>query len=719
MKKITDFLFFLGLLLPNLGCDPIEKEYTTWNVYGGSKENIRYSKLREIDTSNVIHLEKAWEFRTQDHDQYTQIQVNPIIIDKVLFGVSPKLKLFALDAATGLQKWLFDPYEVAPHEIQGAGYFSMNVCRGVTYYSDPNSKRIFYAAGSNLFCIDATTGLPISSFGEKGRLDLHNDLDRDASQLYIAMTSPGIIYKDLIIIGSRVNEGAVAAPGYIRAYDVHTGALRWKFHTIPKPGEEGYESWEDKEAWRNVGGANAWAGFSLDEKRGIVYAPIGSASYDFYGGKRKGDNLFANSILALDAATGNRIWHFQTVHHDVWDRDLPTAPTLVTIKRNGREIDALAQPTKGGLVFLFDRTNGKALFPIEEIEVPTVSELKGEKLAPTQPWLVGIAPFARQAFTEKEINPLISKEEQAVIKEKLKSLSTGFTFNPPSKRGTVIFPGYDGGAEWGGPAYDPETHLLYINSNEMPWILTMVEQQKKMDKTETNFMAGKRIYQNNCMACHGTNKKGSGNHPSLEGVEKKYSQASFNALIKSGRRMMPAFPQIQEADLEALASYILGLDDKKELLFEGATEKLNPYWDLPYTSTGYHKFLTEDGYPAIAPPWGTLNAINLNTGKIVWKVPIGETKEFLEKGIHTGTENYGGPIVTAGGLVFLAATKDGMFRAFNKKSGKLIWETKLPYPGFATPSTYTIDGKQYIVIACGGGKLGTPSGDVYVSFALK
>lgn len=711
------FLFSVTLFCC-LSCDSTAPKYESWEVYGGSKENIRYSSLNQIDTSNVNKLKPVWEFKTQDHEKFTQIQTNPIIIDTFLYGVSPKLKLFALNAKTGEQQWLFDPFNVTDKSIQGTGYFSMNVCRGVTFYSDENSKRIFYAAGSTLFCINADTGLPVKDFANKGKLDLHKDLDRDTSQMYIAMTTPGIIFQDLIIIGSRVNEGAVAAPGYIRAYDVYTGALRWKFHTIPKPGEEGYESWEDKEAWKNIGGANAWAGFSLDEKRGIVYAPIGSASYDFYGGKRKGDNLFANSILALDAATGKKIWHFQTVHHDVWDRDLPTAPALVTVEQNGEKIDAVAQPTKGGLVFLFDRTNGKPLFPIEEITVPNISELKGEKLSPTQPWLIDIEPFARQHFTEKDINPFVSKEEQEEIRLKLQSLSTGFTFNPPTKKGTVIFPGYDGGAEWGGPAYDPETNLLYINSNEMPWILTMVEQQENTNKTETNFIAGKRLYKKNCMSCHGVDQKGSGNNPSLAGVEKKYSELSFTELIKNGRRMMPAFARLHEADLKALASYVLLLNDKKGLAYKAADKEINPYWEMPYTSTGYNKFLTKEGYPAISPPWGTLNAIDLNTGKIVWKTPIGDIEKLKEKGFHTGTENYGGPVVTAGGLVFLAATKDGMFRAFNKKTGVLLWETKLPFPGFATPSTYTVDGKQYIVIACGGGKLGATSGDVYLAFSL-
>ncbi len=718
MKKIKPIICLVILLFQLVACKNNLDDYTGWSIYGGTKDNIRYSALTQIDTSNVIQLQKAWEFKTGDSDVYTQIQVNPIVVNNVLYGVSPKLKLFAVDAATGKSKWIFDPYQITEQGVKGVGYFAMNVCRGVTYYADDSTKSIFYAAGANLFCVDAITGKLNEKFGTNGRLDLHNDLDRDVAELYIAMTSPGVIFKDQIIIGSRVNENAAAAPGYIRSYDVHTGKLRWKFHTIPKPGEEGYESWDDKEAWKNIGGVNAWAGFSLDEKRGIVYAPLGSASYDFYGGKRTGANLFANSILALNAATGKKVWHYQTVHHDVWDRDLPTAPALVTITKDGKKIDALAQPTKTGFVFLLDRTNGKPIYPIHEKAVPTNTELVGEKLAPTQPWPTVIAPFTRQAFTEKEINNLVSPEEQLEIKNKLANLSSGFMFNPSTKKGTVIFPGFDGGAEWGGPAYDPATNLLYINANEMPWILTMVDQKNELPKQETNLVAGERLYKTNCMACHGPEKKGGGNYPTLIGAEKKYNENSFVDLLKSGRRMMPAFTQLNKEEHLAIASYILILKNKGGLAFKGPVKKINPYWEMPYTSTGYNKFLTKDGYPAVAPPWGSLNAIDLNTGKIAWKTTLGETPEFLAKGIHTGTENYGGPVVTAGGVLFIAATKDSKFRAFNKRTGKLIWETDLPYPGFATPAVYQVNGRQYVVIACGGGKLRTKSGDTYMAFAL-
>ena len=705
-------LFFIA------SCSQPEKKYNTWNNYGGSKDNIHYSSLTQIDTSNVNQLEVAWEFHTGDSDRATQIQTNPVIVDGILYGVSPKLKLFALDAATGEKKWIFDPVDTT--NVKGAGYFSMNVCRGVTFYADSEKdKRIFYAASSNLYCIDASTGKPITSFADSGKLDLHNDLGREVSDLYVASTTPGIIYRDMIIVGCRVAEEAAAAPGHIRAYDVRTGKLRWIFHTIPHPGEVGYETWDDKEAYKNIGGANTWAGFSLDEEKGILFAPTGSASFDFYGGKRTGNNLFANSVLALDANTGKRIWHFQTVHHDVWDRDLPTAPALVTITKEGKKIEAVAQPTKSGFIFLFERTTGKSVYPIEERQVPTETDLNGEKLSPTQPWPTFPKSFVRQVLTENDLNTHVPDSSLQDIKKRLASYKTGFIFNPPSKQGTVIFPGFDGGAEWGGPAFDPETGIIYINANEMPWVLTIKDVDTSAKKNETNFEAGKRLYAGTCMACHGQQMQGSGNFPTLVGIDKKYTIDSFTQLIATGRRMMPALNQLSKEEKNAIASFVLHLRAEQEKKFTGSPKIENPYYKTPYNSTGYNKFLSKEGYPAIAPPWGTISAINLNTGELVWKNPLGEYPELKAKGIPpTGTENYGGPVVTAGGILFIAASKDGMMRAYNKYNGKLLWEYKLPAPGFATPSVYAVNGKQYLVIACGGGKLKTQSADAYVAFAL-
>jgi quinoprotein glucose dehydrogenase len=707
------------ILFVFVSCSSKTKEtFTNWQVYGGNKESNHYSSLTQIDTGNVSQLQVAWTYHTGDADSMTQIQVNPIIVDSIMYGVSPKLKLFALNAATGKEIWVYNPVNDSS-VAQGAGYFSMNVCRGVTYYTDGNDdKRIFYSASSNLYCIDAVKGKPVKSFGDNGKIDLHNDLGKDVASLYVAGTTPGIIYKDMIIIGTRVAEEAAAAPGYIRAYDVHTGKLRWIFHTIPLPGESGYDTWDDKDAWEHIGGVNTWSGFSLDEKKGILFAPTGSASYDFYGGKRLGDDLFANCVLAIDASTGKRIWHFQTVHHDIWDRDLPTAPVLVTITKDGKKIDAVAQTTKSGFIFLFDRNTGKPIYPVNETPVPAQSELIGEKPSLTQPIPTWPKPFARQILTEKDLNNLVADSSYQDIKKKLAGYKTGNMFNPPSKEGTIIFPGFDGGAEWGGPAYDPSTSILYVNASEMPWVLTMVDVKDKPKTSETNLEAGQRLYNTVCMNCHGPQRQGSGNYPTIIGVNKKYNEQQFSQLLFTGRRMMPALKQLSETEIKALASFILENKKDQSQKFIAPVRPEDPWHHLPYSATGYNKFLTKEGYPAVQPPWGTLNAINLNTGELVWKDTLGDYPELKAKGIHSGTENYGGPAVTAGGLVFIAATSDAKMRAFNKRTGQLLWETDLPACGFATPSVYEINGKQYLVIACGGGKLHKRSGDAYVAFAL-
>ena len=679
-----------------------------------------YSALSSIDTSNVKDLRVAWAYHTGDADtiNHSQIQCRPLVVDSVLYGTSPRLVLFALDAATGKQKWVFDPMDSSRNKSRAD--FALNNNRGVVYWEDGNDKRIFYSAGSRLYAIDAGTGRSIPSFGQQGSVDLHDDLGRDVHDLYVVATSPGVVYRDLLIIGTRVSEGSDAAPGHIRAYDTRTGQLKWIFHTIPQPGEYGYDTWKDPNAWRHMGGANSWSGFSLDEKRGILFAPVGSASFDFYGGRRKGQGLFANCLLALDAATGKRIWHFQTIHHDTWDRDLPTPPALVTVMHNGQRVDAVAQPTKTGLVFLFDRQTGAPLFPVNEQAVPVNSMLTGEELSATQPIPSLPRPFVRQTFSDSDINDLLPDTSIRDIRDRLHTYHTGNMFNPQSKEGTVTLPGLDGGAEWGGPAFDPATGLLYINANEMAWVITMKDLPPPgaAGGTTSYLEAGKQLYVRNCISCHGPNRKGSGNYPSLLGIGKKYDAVQFAGLLAGGRRMMPAFKQLSEQEKNALASFILDLRSEQQKKFTPPALAVDSFRDLPYTITGYNKFLSKEGYPAIKPPWGTLNAIDLNTGELAWKVPLGDYPEFAAKGIHTGTENYGGPVVTAGGLVFIAASRDGKMRAFNKRTGALLWQGDLPAPGFATPVTYSVGGRQFIVIACGGGKLGTRSGDSYVAFSL-
>ena len=720
---IYRFAIILFIITIFISCKQEEGPYEKWNFYGGTPENIHYSTLSQIDTNNVASLKPVWTYHSKDLDSTSsQLQVNSIIINNVLYGVSPKLKLFALNAATGAQKWMFDPFSSITNSFGKPTGFAINACRGVTYYDGgKDEKKIFYTAGSLLYCIDAISGKPVKTFGTNGTVDLHNDLGKDVSQLYITSTTPGVIYHDLLIVPTRVAEDASAAPGHIRAFDVHTGKVRWIFHTIPYPGEPGYETWDDPDAYKHIGGANVWAGFTLDKRNGILYAPVGSASFDFYGGKRLGLNLYANCIVALEAESGKHIWHFQTVHHDVWDRDPPSPPALVSIQKDGRIIEAIAQTTKSGFIFLLDRFNGKPIFPIDEKPTPQNTELVGERLNPTQPFPTVFSPFVRQTLLEKDLNNLVPDSSYQDLRRRLASYKTGNMFNPPSFAGTVIFPGYDGGAEWGGPSFDPSTGLLYVNASEMPWVLTMIpvdhNKQNKVSTT-TNALAGASIYQTNCVSCHGSQRQGGGNYPSIVDAGKKYNLSRFIELLDNGRRMMPAFKQLSKEDKIALSSFILNDSVLGKRTYANSNKIADPYLNLPYTTTGYNKFLTKEGYPAVMPPWGTLTAINLNNGRVEWKDTLGDYPEFKAKDIHTGTENYGGSVVTSGGLLFIAATKDQKFRAFNKRTGKLLWETNLPASGFATPSVYNLNGKEYIVIACGGGKLSTKSGDSYVAFSL-
>jgi quinoprotein glucose dehydrogenase len=695
-----------------------------WSTYAGSKEGNRYSSNSQITAANVGKLKVAWVYSSADKDSAnrSQNQCNPIIVNGVLYGTSPKLKLFALDAVSGVQKWIFDPALL----LGGKGDDPMayyKVCRGVVYWADKsgNNCRIFYSAGSKTFAIDAASGQLLKDFGKGGYIDLTEDLGRKTNS-FVSGTTPGIIYRNLLIMGARVAESEDAAPGHIRAYDVLTGKLKWIFHTIPHPGEKGFETWPDSTAWKRLGGANNWAGMALDEKRGIVYVPTGSIGGDFYGGNRKGTDLYANSLLALDAATGKYIWHFQAVHHDLWDRDLPANPNLVTLTYNGRQIDAVAQISKHGFIFVFDRTNGKPVFPIVETPVPQ-NALPGEQPWPTQPIPTLPQPFARQHFTLEDVSDLSSATHREML-EKYQKVKYTAMFTPPSKEGGWIFPGFDGGGEWGGAAVDPETKVMYISNTELPWAQVMIDVPRNTDDHTMQGM-GHNIYNKYCISCHGPELKGNGTaYPSLVNLNKKYSEQQASQIIANGRNMMPSFKQIPDNEKKSLLAFILKLPERgaaspREVAKEPVSVAKSSALPIPYTMDGYKRFLDKDGYPGIKPPWGCLNAIDLNSGKLLWKVPLGQYPELKKKGIPiTGTELYGGPLVTKGGLVFVAATKDEKIRAFDKHTGRQVWEAKLPAAGYATPAAYSIDGKQYIVIACGGGKLGSRSGDSYVCFTL-
>lgn len=709
MPKMKNPSFFLFLLFFFPGCQPEIPAPSPgdWPSYLGGKDVNHYSSLRQVNTGNVHELEQVWVYHSGDADEEgrTQIQCNPLIIDGVLYGTSAKLKLFALDAATGEELWRFDPF--------GGQYkeYGMGVNRGVAYWTDGEEKRILFTAGSFLYAVDAQTGQPSPSFGKGGKVNLHDGLDRQADSLFISSNSPGIVYQNLLILGSRVSESIGHVPGHIRAYDIRTGEIAWIFHTIPHPGEEGYETWPP-DAWKRSGGANAWSGMSLDEKRGVVFIPTGSASFDFYGGDRHGQNLFANCVLALDAATGKKLWHFQSVHHDLWDRDLPAPPNLVSVTHNGKKREAVAQITKSGYVFLLDRETGQPLFEVEERPVPA-STLDGEQAWPTQPFPLKPPPFSRQAITEADL-PQRSREAFDYAHLIWSATAKGRPFIPPSEQASFLFPGFDGGGEWGGAAVRQEG-ILYVNSSEMPWLVQMEKHQALTGGSMAE--RGQQVFQSTCMACHGAGLKGNelyGNIPSLLGLKQRMQKPQFIELLSKGKGLMPSFSILSENEINALSAYLL---DTEEVAIEGAKEESWPY---PYTFKGYNRFKAPDGYPAIRPPWGQLTAINLNEGSIIWQIPLGEHPDLKEKGIPaTGTENYGGPIVTAGGLIFIAATMDEKIRAFDQQAGKQLWDAPLPAAGFATPATYSVNGRQYIVVAAGGGKLGLKSGDAYVAFALK
>lgn len=691
----------LGIILLALlfnGC-LLEEKQVEWREYLGGADRNHYSSLSQIDTSNVNQLEKVWEFHTGDTSG--QMQCNPIIAGGMLFGSTASIEIFALNAATGKEIWRF-------RDVRDEQWYSTN--RGVAYWELGGESRILFSAGEWLYALHAKTGKLVTSFGDNGRVSLKSGLGENAKDKFVIASTPGAIYRNSIIMPLRLSESTGAAPGYIQSFDVITGKLKWVFKTIPDPGEPGYETWEkDNYTNREVGGANSWAGMSVDLKRGMVFVPTGSAAFDFYGGNRKGNNLYANCLLAINARTGKLIWYYQFTHHDVWDRDLPAPPNLVTLTKDGKKIEAVAQITKQGFVFVFERETGKPVYEIEEVPVPT-NGVPGEVLSPTQPRPVKPAPYARQSFSENDISTLAENRNDLI--NKYRQSKKGW-YAPPSLEGTIMFPGFDGGGEWGGASFDEETGYLYVNANEMPWLLKL---NKKNNNLNNSLSSVKNVYINKCSSCHGADKKGrpSSGYPSLDQLGARKSASEITAIITGGKGMMPGFPGLKPEEKKALVDYLLGKEATEKVEVADVATK-----DV-YEFDGYNKFLDSKGYPGIVPPWGTLTAIDLNTGEHAWRIPFGSYPELAAKGIEgTGSENYGGGIVTKGGLFFIGATRDNKVRAYDKKTGKQLWLADVSASSYASPSTYEINGNQYVVFVCGGAKLGTNKGDSYVAFALK
>jgi quinoprotein glucose dehydrogenase len=670
-----------GELTPANGF-PKRETFLTWHRSHGDNAGTRYSALDQINRDNVKNLQQAWIYHSRDASN--NLQCNPIIVRDTMIAPTPGKFIVGINAETGEETWRFKP--------EGRPAF-----RGLIYWPSRGGapERVLFCAGKYLYALDPKDGRPVGSFGEDG----HATLPGRPQGGFGAATAGPAIFENIIVV-----------PGFekdVWGFDAASGELKWTFHTVPHEGEFGYETWDRPESY----GANCWMGMAMDEVRGIAYICTGSAKENFIGIGHLGDNLFANCLIALDARTGKRLWHFQQIAHDIWDQDISAPPNLATITRDGKRVDVVAATSKIGDTLLLDRVTGKPIFPYRFRRAPT-SDVPGEVTAPYQPDPELPERISHMEFTPADITDR-TPEATEFVTSAYKSATTGF-FRPASLGKQNLYLGMDGGAEWSGACIDPESGCLYVSANHSAWLISLFRDDDPPDDPKIPKTRGRIVYETNCMQCHAANRMGIGVAPPLRGLRFHLDDAALYKQVRQGKNGMPANTAMSEEDLKSLADYLM-VRDRPVPAQTARSERPR------YGFTGYPKFFDNEGYPANKPPWGTLNCLDLNTGKLRWKVPLGEYAELTARGIpKTGTESYGGPIVTAGGLVFCSGTRDSMIRAFDKKTGAELWSAKLPWVGSAPPATYEINGRQYVVTASTGNKMGKQNeyGDAYVAFAL-